>query len=225
LNTPVPGGINTVAPGSWGRIRNSSLGQGFTSLYYSLVGYSCWRGGGRWRQRRPNTFERRDLAMIRGVGNSKGFTLVEIMMVVIIIGILAVLAIPRYEKYTLESKLSEVNVAVGEIKTGMEKYYNSHGQRYTTIKTDKGLTYLQQVLRIDLGDMKNFDFEISEDTSATAGYTGYRVAAYLNQTGGSRDYKSDYVGRGIYFYFPKDLHGDWTKDNWAKGWNDDEFFQ
>ena len=74
--------------------------------------------------------------MIRGVGNSKGFTLVEIMMVVIIIGILAVLAIPRYEKYTLESKLSEVNVSVGEIKTGMEKYYNSHGQRYTTIKTD-----------------------------------------------------------------------------------------
>ncbi|MBN1102784.1 MAG: prepilin-type N-terminal cleavage/methylation domain-containing protein [Deltaproteobacteria bacterium] len=161
---------------------------------------------------------------MRGLDDSKGFTLVEIMMVVIIIGILAVLAIPRYEKYTLESKLSEVNVAVGEIKTGMEKYYNSHGQRYTTIKTPAGLQYMQQVLRIDLGDMKNFDFEISQCDSATAGYGGYRVMAVLNDTGGSRDYKPGYIGKPIYFYFPKDLHADWTADAWAKGWNDDAFF-
>jgi prepilin-type N-terminal cleavage/methylation domain-containing protein len=156
--------------------------------------------------------------------NQRGFTLVEIMMVVIIIGILAMLAIPRYEKYTLESKLSEVNVSVGEIKTGMEKFYNSHGMRYTTIMTDKGLPYLEGVLRIDLGVQRNFDFEISEVSSATAGYNGYRVMAVLNDTGGSRDYKPQYVGKRIMFYFPKDLHADWTKDAWAKGWNDDDFF-
>jgi prepilin-type N-terminal cleavage/methylation domain-containing protein len=168
--------------------------------------------------------------MRRGAGNSKGFTLVEIMMVVIIIGILAVLAIPRYEKYTLESKLSEVNVSVGEIKTGMEKYYNSHGQRYTTIKTyppagpGGGLAYMQQVLRIDLGDMKNFDFEISQVDSAGGGPSGYRVMAVLNDTGGSRDYRKEYIGKPIYFYFPKDVHADWQSDAWAKGWNDDAFF-
>ena len=83
---------------------------------------------------------------------------------------------------------------------------------------------MQQVLRIDLGDMKNFDFEISQCDSATPGYSGYRVMAVLNDTGGSRDYKPQYVGKSIYFYFPKDLHADWTADAWAKGWNDDAFF-
>ena len=156
--------------------------------------------------------------------NQRGFTLVEIMMVVIIIGILAVLAIPRYEKYTLESKLSEVSVAVGEVKTGMEKYYNSHGQKYTTIKTDKGLSYLQRVLRIDLGDQQNFDFEISEVDSTGGGPSGYRIAAFLNDTGKSRDYNSSTVDDAVYFYFPKDVHNDWDLDDWKKGWNDNDFF-
>ena len=154
--------------------------------------------------------------------NQKGFTLVEIMMVVIIIGILAVLAIPRYEKYTLESKLSEVAVAVGEIKTGMEKYYNSHGQKYTTIGTNAGLSYLERVLRIDLGDQENFDFDIEETDSG--GKFGYRIAAYLNDTGYARDYGSSEVNDAVYFYFPKDLHAEWDTDDWKKGWNDNDFF-
>lgn len=160
-----------------------------------------------------------------GIRNQEGFTLVEIMMVVIIIGILAVLAIPRYEKYTLESKLSEVAVAVGEIKTGMEKYYNSHGQRYTTIMTYQGLDYLERVLRIDLGDQDNFDFEVSIVTSdGVPGREGYRVRAVLNDTG-THEYRDDLVGRSVYFYFPKDFNPDWQKDEWARGWNDDEFFE
>lgn len=159
------------------------------------------------------------------VKNQTGFTLVEIMMVVIIIGILAMLAIPRYEKYTLESKLSEVNVAVGEIKTGMEKYYNSHGQRYTNICTDKSLEYMQQALRIDLGAMKDFDICIKTIDSTAPNYVGYRVIAQLNTAYGLQNYKQDYIGRSVYFYFPKDLHADWQNDSWVKGWNDDEFFK
>ena len=89
--------------------------------------------------------------MKKRVRNNNGFTIVEIMMVVIIIGILAVLAIPRYEKYTIESKLSEVAIAAGEIKTGMEKYFNSHGNKYRDITPDGGNSWLERILRIDLG--------------------------------------------------------------------------
>ncbi|MBW1799415.1 MAG: prepilin-type N-terminal cleavage/methylation domain-containing protein [Deltaproteobacteria bacterium] len=154
--------------------------------------------------------------------NQRGFTLVEIMMVVIIIGILAVLAIPRYEKYTIESKLSEVAVAVGEIKTGMEKYYNSHGQKYPAINSQPGNASLNQVLRIDLGQQDNFAFHIT--THADNGYTGYKVVAYLTDTGQMNEYSSATVGDTVTFYFPKELFDDWKHEAWVKGWNDDDFF-
>ena len=161
--------------------------------------------------------------------NQKGFTLVEIMMVVIIIGILAVLAIPRYQKYTLESKLSEVHVAVGEIKTGMEKYFNSHGNRYPRILSTDGvdpLASMEQRLRIDLGDQENWVFDILTVESATQpGYLGYRITAYLTQTGVDRDYNDQSPGMAVDYYFPKDVHAAWDDEVWKKGWNDDEFFQ
>ena len=158
--------------------------------------------------------------------NQKGFTLVEIMMVVIIIGILAVLAIPRYQKYTLESKLSEVHIAVGEIKTGMEKYYNSHGNRYPEVLSTDGADPLGKMelrLRIDLGAQENWVFDIT--TLDSGGQFGYYVVAYLTATGVARDYNDQAVGTKMEYYFPKDIHGAWNDEAWKKGWNDDEFFE
>jgi len=164
--------------------------------------------------------------MIRGVGDSKGFTLVEIMMVVIIIGILAVLAIPKYEKYTIESKLSEVAVAVGEIKTGMEKYYNSHGNEYPAFTTKTtGIEWngdLEKLLRIDLGGQENFVFEINTGHWNTK--TGYMVTAYLTSTGVDRSYASSDRWDRVKYYFPKDANANWQAPEWKKGWCDDDFF-
>ena len=157
------------------------------------------------------------------ISNHKGFTLVEIMMVVVIIGILAVLAIPRYQKYTLESKLSEVHVAVGEIKTGMEKYYNSHGNRYPKVVSADGLADMEKRLRIDLGDQENFIFDI--ETLDSGGKQGYHVIAYLTQTGVDRQYNDQTAGMKVEYFFPRDIQADWQKEEWAKGWKDDDFFQ
>lgn len=52
--------------------------------------------------------------------NQKGFTLIELMIVVAIIGILAAVAVPAYQQYTLKARFTEVINATAPIKAGIE---------------------------------------------------------------------------------------------------------
>ena len=57
----------------------------------------------------------------------KGFTLIELMIVVAIIGILAAIAIPAYQDYTVRSKISEGLSVADAVKTGVSEAYESNG--------------------------------------------------------------------------------------------------
>jgi len=56
-----------------------------------------------------------------------GFTLIELMIVIAIIGILAAMAIPAYQDYTRRAYISEVLVAASAAKVAVEEYHAANG--------------------------------------------------------------------------------------------------
>jgi type IV pilus assembly protein PilA len=76
--------------------------------------------------------------MFSRIHNRKGFTLIELMIVVVIIGILAALAIPRFMQATTKSKQSEAKQILKQIYT-MERAYRQEEGVYTLNLGDLGV--------------------------------------------------------------------------------------
>jgi len=58
--------------------------------------------------------------------SSKGFTLIELMIVIAIIGILAAVALPRYQDYTVRAKVSEVLLAATPAKIAVTEFVQAN---------------------------------------------------------------------------------------------------
>ena len=59
--------------------------------------------------------------------NQSGFTLIELMIVIAIIGILASVALPAYQTYTKKAKFSEVVLAGSNVKSSVDVCYQTRG--------------------------------------------------------------------------------------------------
>ena len=71
---------------------------------------------------------------------NRGFTLLELLIVIAIIGILAGVAYPSYMQYLLKSKRSEAQSILIELANRQEMYYLDHHQYAADLKTELGLS-------------------------------------------------------------------------------------
>ncbi len=62
----------------------------------------------------------------------QGFTLIELMIVVAIIGILAAIALPAYQDYTVRAKVSEIMLAASGQKTSVSEFFQTRLQMPVT---------------------------------------------------------------------------------------------
>ncbi|MCS0622871.1 pilin, partial [Neisseria gonorrhoeae] len=58
----------------------------------------------------------------------KGFTLIELMIVIAIVGILAAVALPAYQDYTARAQVSEAILLAEGQKSAVTEYYLNHGK-------------------------------------------------------------------------------------------------
>jgi type IV pilus assembly protein PilA len=76
----------------------------------------------------------------------KGFTLIELMIVIAIIGILAAIAIPAYQNYTIRAQVSEGSSLIGGLETAFDECYANKGTAVAPCDTNANLGITKTVM-------------------------------------------------------------------------------
>ncbi|MFO7831972.1 MAG: prepilin-type N-terminal cleavage/methylation domain-containing protein [Desulfuromonadaceae bacterium] len=69
-------------------------------------------------------------ARVKGSGSVAGYSLIELLTVIAIIGILATIAIPTYHGYRDKARMSTIYAALRQVKLAQEVYFTDHGKYF-----------------------------------------------------------------------------------------------
>jgi type IV pilus assembly protein PilE len=110
---------------------------------------------------------------------ASGFTLIELMITVAIIGILAAIALPAYQQYVLRGKLAEAYSQLASLQLKMEQYYQDN-RTYGSGAKGTDSCGIRDVLAA-AGKVKYFDYKIECNDQT---FTAYADGVAAMGTGG-----------------------------------------
>jgi type IV pilus assembly protein PilA len=113
--------------------------------------------------------------------NTKGFTLVEIMIVVVIIGLLAAMAIPAFQKVRASSQDKAVTNNLRQLSAAADQYFLETGNNSVASEDLVGTESTQYIKNLSTVAKETYPEAITQGEALTAtGVAGARTITYNN---------------------------------------------
>ena len=114
--------------------------------------------------------------MFKFMKNQRGFTLVELMITIVIVGVLATVAIPLYQANVKRAKASESDATMGSIRTALRVHYAENSD-YPIEASYVAVHTLTDSIDIDSTDMVGKYFPATAYTYISAAGADYTIRA------------------------------------------------
>ena len=127
----------------------------------------------------------------------KGFTLIELMIVIAIVGILSVIALPQYNNYVARAQATEAISILGASKSAIAEFYSSNG-RYPT---QAELKQIYPIITTDVGNMASNTKYIDTmlvGSAVVEGKNSFTITAKFK----ADNVNSKLQGKNVMFYTP-----------------------
>lgn len=118
---------------------------------------------------------------MKRIQSKKGFTLVEIMIVVVIIGLLAAMAIPAFQKVRASSQDKAVLNNLRQLGSAADQYFLEHGVSEVAFTALVGTESQKYIKSIQTVAGETYDATIKQGAGVSAtGIAGARTISYTN---------------------------------------------